>query len=217
VGRLANLFPNEPEVLATVNRYGLTLWSPRRDERDNYVRLGSKPVAGTDSGESRGLGWVQPVNLPAFKGLLTAIEGGLNWYPISTFLPDSKEEGWAFGTGGVPAVAALAEDFTGDGVSEMLLARQDGFVNVFALKDGALVGLLKTGERILGMAVVRDRENRPCLAVGTQLSVHLFGADLRLRGRQALPAVAFAGPGGQKRDRVYVVDATGKVTVLKCR
>jgi len=76
---------------------------------------------------------------------------------------------------------------------------------------------LKTGEPILALAVVRDRGDRPCLAVGTKLAVHLFGPDLKLGRRHALPAIAFAGPGGHKRDRVYVVDAAGKVKVILCQ
>lgn len=214
VGRIVNLVPNEPEVLATVNRYGVTLWSSRRDEKDSYIRVGAKPVAGPDSGESHGLGWVQSVDVPGFKGLLTAIEGGLNWYPITAFQPNSKEEGWSFATGGVPAVAALAEDVTGDGVPEVFLGRQDGFVNVFSLSDGASLGLLNTGEPILGMAMLKDRRGKRCLAIGTKFGVHLFGPDLKLRGRYAIPSAAFAGPGGKNRDRVYVVDAAGRAHVV---
>jgi len=46
--------------------------------------------------------------------------------------------------------------------------------------------------------------------------VHLFGDDLKEIGCHVLPTVAtaFAGPGGKQKDRAYVVDAAGKVTVL---
>jgi hypothetical protein len=214
VGRVANLVPGEPEVLATVSRYGVVLWSSRRDEKDAYVQVGAKPAAGPDSGESRGLGWVQPVDVPGFRGLLTGIEGGLNWYPITAFQPNSKEEGWSFATGGVPAVAALAEDLTGDGVPEVFLARRDGFVNVFALADGKPLALLNTGEPILGMALLNNGRGQSCLAVGTKFGVHLFGPDFKLRGRHAMRAAAFAGPGGKNRDRVCVVDAAGRAHVV---
>ena len=46
--------------------------------------------------------------------------------------------------------------------------------------------------------------------------MYLFGTDLKRIGSLALasPAVAFAGPGGKQKDRVYVVDAAGNVLVL---
>ena len=81
------------------------------------------------------------------------------------------------------------------------------------LADGKPVGLLNTGEPILGMAMLKGKDG-PCLAVGTKFAVYLFGADMKLIGRQALESVAFAGPGGKGRDRVYVVDEAGRVTVL---
>ena len=213
-GRLVNLYPNEPEVLVTIDENTVALWSARHDEMGGYTRLGVKPPAGPGSGENRGLGWVRQVNLPGFKGFLAAMEGCVAWYPISSFLPGSKEEGWGFNTGGVPAVAAMAEDINCDGVPEVFLARLDGFVNVFRLADGSPLGLLKTGEPILGMAVLKGKDGKPRLAVGTKFAVHLFGPDLKPIGRQAISSVAFAGPGGKERDRVYVVDAGGKVTVL---
>ena len=40
---------------------------------------------------------------------------------------------------------------------------------------------------------------------------------MKFLGRQVVPAVAFAGPAGKERDRVYVVDAAGNVTVLGLR
>lgn len=97
---------------------------------------------------------------------------------------------------------------------EVFLGRQDGFVNVFALADGRELGLLNTGEPILGMAMLSGRNGRPCLAVGTRFAVHLFGPDSRHLGRQPLESVAFAGPGGRARDRVYTVRADGEVTLL---
>jgi len=209
-----NLLPDEPEVLVTVNRYGVFLWAARRAPDGNYIQLGSRTVAGPDSRENRGLGWVWPVDLPGHKGLLTAIEGGLNWHPISTFLPKSTETGWSYSTGGVPAVAALAEDIDGDGVPEVFLGRQDGFVNVFSLADGRELGLLGTGEPLLGMAMLKRGDGKPCLAVGTTFAVYLFNHDLKAVGRQAMPAIAFAGPGGKARDRAYVISAAGKVHVL---
>ena len=51
-------------------------------------------------------------------------------------------------------------------------------------------------------------------AAGAKFGVHLFGADFRRIGSQALYASAFAGPSGPQQDRVYVVDPAGRVTVL---
>ena len=64
------------------------------------------------------------------------------------------------------------------------------------------------------MAMLKGKNGKPCLSVGTRFAVYLFGPDLKLIGRQAISSVAFAGPGGKERDRVYVVDAAGAVTVL---
>ena len=106
--------------------------------------MGSKPTAGSDSGESHGLGLIQQVDVPSFKGVVAAIEGGVCCYPVSSFVPGSQDKGWLFNTGGVPAIAAMADDLNGDGVPEVLLARVDGFVNVLGLTDGSLLGLLNT-------------------------------------------------------------------------
>ena len=111
-------------------------------------------------------------------------------------------------------MAALTQDIDGDGVPEVFMARLDGFVNVLKLADGSSLGTLSTGEPILGMAVLKGRDGKPRLAVGTKFAVHLFGPDLKPLGKQAISSIGFAGPGGKERDRVYVVDAAGKVTVL---
>ena len=80
-------------------------------------------------------------------------------------------------------------------------------------------GLLSTGEPILGIAALKGKDGKPCLAVGTKFSVQLFGSDLKLIGKHkyGVPAAAFAGPGGKECDRVYVVGTDGKVTVLVLR
>ncbi len=218
-GRIHGLFPNDPEVIAGVNSDCILL-SARKDADGKYVKLGSLPMAGRSSAACcRSFGWVQAVDAGPFKGVLAANEGGVNYFPIEAFAPGGKNKGWSFDTGGVPVKAVLAADFTGDGVPEVFLARQDGFVNVFKLADGSSLGLLNTGEPILGLAMLKDKSGKPCLAVGTKMGVHLFGGDplgaaLKLIGSQPMPAVAFAGPGGKHNDCVYVVDAAGNVTVL---
>jgi hypothetical protein len=195
--------------------------SSRLDAKGNYPSLGYKQLVGPDSGESRGLGLVQGVDVPGFKGLVVAIEGQAAAFPIASFLPPppgaKAPEGWQYGTGGVPAVAALVEDINGDGVPEVLLARTDGFVNVLRLTDGSLSGLMSTGHPIVGMAVLKGQGGKHCLAIGTKFGVHLFAPDqngYQKLGSTALPVAAFAGPGGPQRDRVYVVDPAGCVTVL---
>ncbi len=221
MGRLVNIFSGEPEALGCVNRYGLNVVSSRLDAQGNYPSLGYKQLVGPDSGESRGLGLVQGVDVPASKGVVAAIEGQAAAFPLASFLPPppgaKAPEGWQYGTGGVPAVAALVEDLNGDGVLEVLLARLDGFVNVLKLTDGSLIGLMSTGQPIIGMAVLKGQDGNPCLAVGTKFGVHVFAADqngYQKIGSMALPVAAFAGPGGPQRDRVYVVDPAGRVTVL---
>jgi hypothetical protein len=114
----------------------------------------------------------------------------------------------------VPIVAALAEDVNADGVPEVLLGRLDGYVNVLRIADGAVLGLLNAHGPVLGMTMLNGPGGKPRLAVGTKFGVHLFGADLKPAGSQSIPAVAFAGPGGKARDRLYVVGGDGKVTVL---
>jgi hypothetical protein len=214
IGHLRHIHPSEPEVLGIVHRYGLQLYSPKDDGKGNYTHLGSKPMTGPDSGESRGLGFVQGVDTPGFKGVIAAIEGGMCGYPIGAFLPGGKDEGWRYNTGGVPAVAALVEDFDGDGKPEALLGRLDGFVNVLGVADGKEKGLLNAGEPILGMALLKGKGGKPCLAVGTKFGVHLFSGDGKRLGRQTASLAAFAGPGGKGRDRVFGVSASGRVTVF---
>jgi len=50
--------------------------------------------------------------------------------------------------------------------------------------------------------------------VGTKSGVHRFGPGWKSQGRIALEPVAFAGPGGKDRDRVYAVDRRSAVHVL---
>jgi hypothetical protein len=216
-GRVPDLFPGETDVMGTVAEH-LELWSSRVDQDGNYVRLASKQLAGsTNCGPLvRGFGWVQAVNTAQHKGVLAANGGSVNWFPLATLLSGNPAGGWGFDTCGVAVTAALAGDIDSDGVPEVFLARQDGFVNVFKLADGARLGLLNTGEPILGMAMLKGKGGKPCLAVGTKFGVHLFGADLKEIGSHQLtvPAAGFAGPGGKDKDRVYVVDVAGNVTVL---
>jgi hypothetical protein len=213
-GRLVNLYPNEPEVLVEVGGRDVDLWSARRDKDGKYTHLGSKPqVIGPDGGK---LAWVGQVDLPDSRGFLAAAQNGINYYPIASFEPKSKVRGWEFSSGGVPAVAALMADLNGDGVPKVFLARLDGFVNVLKLADGSVEGLLNVGEPILGLAILRGKDGKACLAVGTKFGVHLFGGDLKPIGSHefSTPAAGFAGPGGKDKDRVYVVDVAGKVTIL---
>jgi hypothetical protein len=124
----------------------------------------------------------------------------------------------------VPAVAGLLADLKGDppvGVPQVFMARLDGFVNVLKLADGSEEGVLNAGEPILGLALLKGKDGKPCLAVGTKFGVHLFGGDpsgagLKEIGAHKLstPAAGFAGPGGKDKNSVYVVDVAGNVTVL---
>jgi len=219
-GRLVNLYPNEPEVLVEVHGRDVDLWSARRDKDGKYAQLGGKPqVIGPDGGK---LAWVQQVDIAGAKGFLAAYQGGINYYPISAFEPKSKEQGWEFSSGGVPAVAALMADLQGDplvGRPAVFMARLDGFVNVLKLADGSVQGLLNVGEPILGLAILKGKGGKACLAVGTKFGVHLFDGDLKPIGSHkfSTPAAGFAGPGGKDKDRVYVVDVAGNVTVLTAK
>ncbi len=208
------MFPNDPEAMAGVYDR-CVLWSARKDANGEYIKIGNLPMAGRGGTAcTRSFAWVQAVSAGPFKGLLTANDGGLNYFPVEAFAPNARSKGWGFDTGGTPVTAALAEDITGDGIPEVFLARQDGFVNVFKLADGSSLGLLNTGEPILGMAILHAQDGKPCLAVGTRMGVHLFSNDLKPLGRAAMPVTGFAGPGGKNKDRAYVVDAAGNVTVL---
>ena len=68
----------------------------------------------------------------------------------------------------------------------------------------------------LGLAMLKGRDGKPCIAVGTKYGVHLFGGDYQKIGshKLAVPAAGFAGPAGKDKNCVYVVDVAGKVTVL---
>lgn len=242
--RLVNLYPGEREVVATVDSGGMHLWSSHRDAEGKYPSLGGVTVPGFDGGEKGGFGFVKPVDVPGFKGVVTAIPSGINYFPIAAFLKDSKEKGWSFTTSGAPAVAALMEDVNGDGVPEIFLTRKDGFVNILKLADGSSLGLLNLGEPILGMAVLKGKDGKPRLAVGTQFSVRVFAVDptgtgfnrvsptatsrpggpesgfstnaFKDVGRNVVSvrSAAFAGPGGKDKDRVFVVDSAGRLTVF---
>jgi hypothetical protein len=162
---------------------------------------------------------ILPVTDHGTKWLVAAIACGLNCYPLASFPKGAKEVGWQYSTGGPCGTAVLAEDLDGDGTPEILFARQDGFINVFRLADGSEVGRIDVGEPIIGMAALAGRDGKPCIAVGTKFSVCLYGTDLKKVGGAMLPAsvAAFAGPGGKDKNRLYVVDVAGNVTVLSLK
>ena len=91
------------------------------------------------------------------------------------------------------ATACTAQMTISTPLGDVLLARTDGFVNVLKLTDGSLIGLMSTGQPIIGMAVLKGKDGKPRLAVGTKMGVHLFGSDLKLIGSQPMPVAAFAG------------------------
>jgi hypothetical protein len=101
-------------------------------------------------------------------------------------------------------------------VPEVFLVRQDGFVKVFNLADGSSLERINIGEPILGLAMLKGKDGKPCLAIGTKFSVQLFGPDLKKLGGSVLPVppIAFAGPGGKDKDSVFVIDSTGQVTIV---
>jgi hypothetical protein len=109
-----------------------------------------------------------------------------------------------------------AQDTDGDGVPEVLFARQDGFINVFRLGDGFNLARISVGEPIIGMTVLTARDGKPRIVVGTSFTVQFFSTNLKKIGAVSLPAqaAAFAGPGGKDKDRVYVVGPQGSVSVL---
>ena len=217
-GRVPNIYPGEPEVLAIIHG-SVDLYSAKRTADGDYVHLGrGLQTAGPSSSiNQKGFGWICPVNAGKFKGLLAANEGGLNYFPIEAFLPDSKVSGWGF-IAGVPVTAALAQDIDGDGLPEIFLGREDGFVNVLRLEDGKLLGLLNTGGPILGIAVVQAPGGKLRLAVGSKTGVRLFDTDpsagMKEIGCYPARVAAFAGPGGKQKDRLFVVAPDGAVTVL---
>jgi hypothetical protein len=230
--RIANVYPGEPEAMATMASWELAIWSARRDPlTGNYIRLGSREVTGSNSGNEASppgvlpqFCCVLPVKANGVQWMVGAVACGLNCYPITSFAKGAKKEGWQYNTGGPAATAVLAEDFNGEGVPRVYFARQDGFINVFKLADGSEAGRLNVGEPIIGMITLMGKDGKPCLAIGTKFGVYLFvpagagplGAGLKKVGGLTLstPAVAFVGPGGKNKDRVYVVDAAGNVTVL---
>jgi len=221
--RLANVYPNEPEAMAVLSSYEFAILSARKDDGGNYVRLASRPVTGSNSGNEasppgvlRQFCKILVVDARGEKWLVGGVASGLNVYPLRTFAKDAKEEGWRYNTGGPCATAVAAQDVDGDGLPEVLFARQDGFINVFRLGDGFQLERISVGEPIIGMTVLAGRDGKPRIVVGTRFGVQVFGSDLKKIGGVSLPAqaAAFAGPGGKDKDRVYIVGPDGSVSVL---
>ncbi len=227
--RLANIVPNEPEAIVGLSSYGFNIVTARRDADGNFIRVGSRPVTGSNSGnEASPPGVLRQfcklllVDAHGTKWLVGAVASGLNCYPIEAFVKDSKDtRGWQYNTGSPCGTAVLAEDVYGNGAPEVLLARQDGFINTFRLADGTITGRIEVGEPIIGMAMLKGKDGKAYLAVGTKFSVQLFAPDaadkgFKLVGKNTLasPAASFAGPGGANKDRVFVVDSGGNVTVF---
>jgi hypothetical protein len=217
------LLPDEPDMLVVCN-YSLIAWSSRVDA--NGTRIKIKELAetgGAGAACAKSFAWARQIDAGKFRGVLAANEGGTDWYPVEAFqgagmnpfqAKPGWHPGWGFDTGGTPVTAVLAEDIDGDGVPDVFLARKDGFVNVLKLADGSSKALLNTGQPVLGLCMLRGKDGKPRLAVATQFGVSLFGQDLKLIGRRAIPVSAFVGPAGKNKDSAYVIDSAGNVTVL---
>jgi hypothetical protein len=71
--RIRGLFPNEPEVMAAVNS-ACVVWSARKDDKGNYVRLGQLPMTGPGGAAcARSFGWVRPVHTGKLRGLVSFV------------------------------------------------------------------------------------------------------------------------------------------------
>jgi hypothetical protein len=223
--QLNNFYPDEPVALAAFG-YFLDIWSAKRDSDGNYIKLVSRMPSGAPGGgpAEPGFTWIRQAAFAGHKGLLAANGGGLDYFPIEALAlggnkgqPDKIMEPvkgqWHFLSGGVPLVAATIEDSVPEDQVRIFVAREDGFVNVFDL-DGKTIGLINTGEPILGMCLLGEKGAARRLAVVTKFGVHVFGGDLKKLGRCPQASKSFAGPGGKNKDRVYCVDDAGKVTVV---
>jgi hypothetical protein len=227
-GRLVDLIPGEPEALATVN-WGLTLWSARGDANGEFVQLGNKPMAGSNGAPfMRGLGWAQGVNRDGLRGVIAAHEGGMNYYPIYTFQTSAgkplapppadpasgRDKPWEFSTGAVPAVAAMLEDADLKAPVKAFLAKEDGFVSVIDVATGKQLAALNARGPVLGMALLGEPGTPRPLVVGSKFGLSVFDSQFHKTASLTIPSVAFAGPAGKAKDKVYVIDAAGKVTVV---
>lgn len=223
--QLNNFYPDEPVALAAFG-YFLDIWSAKRDSDGNYIKLVSRMPSGAPGGgpAEPGLTWIHQTAFAGHKGLLAANGGGLDYFPVEALAlggnkgqPDKVMEPvkgqWHFLSGTVPLVAAAIEDSVPEDQVRIFVGREDGFVNVFDL-DGKTIGLINTGEPILGMCLLGEKGAARRLAVVTKFGVHVFGGDLKKLGRCPQAAKSFAGPGGKNKDRVYCVDDAGKVTVV---
>ena len=217
------LLPDEPDMLMVCN-YSLIAWSSRVDANGVRIKIKELPMTGGGGAAcAKSFAWARQIEAGKFRGVLGANEGGVDWYPLEAFqgaglnpfqAKPGWHPGWGFDTGGVPVTAVLADDIDGDGVPEVFLARKDGFVNMLKLADGSSKALLNTGQPVLGICMLRGKDGKPRLAVATEFGVSIFGQDLKLIGRRAIPISAFVGPAGKGKDGAYVVDSAGNVTVL---
>jgi hypothetical protein len=176
----------------------------------------------------RGLGWAQGVKRDGLLGVAAAHEGGMNYCPLYTFqTPTGKplapppadpagarDKPWELSTGAVPAVAAMLEDADPKAPIKAFLAKEDGFVNVVDVGTGKELAALNARGPVLGMALLGEPGTPRRLVVGSKFGLSVFDAQLHKTASLTIPSVAFAGPAGKSKDKVYVIDDAGKVTVV---
>jgi len=108
----------------------------------------------------------------------------------------------------IPITANLMADVNGDGNMELLVGCKDGFVRVYRISDGAILGKVCVGSPVTGIAAQGSN-----IVVGSRGGVGLYDASLKEKGALNIRAVSVVALKG-KTPAVCVADETGTVYAL---
>ena len=136
------------------------------------------------------------------KGFLALNPTSVEWVPAEPAGP-----GWGEFSE-IPITASLVKDVDGDGNSELLIGYKDGFVRVYRLADGQIVGKICAGAPVTGLAALG-----PNIAVATRAGLRLFDPAFKELGASSTCATSLVSLDGQS-PIVCAADETGVIQAL---
>jgi len=166
------------EELAIIGRWAmmLSVLDSRSDlERGQLKYLASHPLTGYSSGNTQFPmyhdGAVVRSAEGRWLGMVAVNPGGVDYVTAPEFSPGWNHFNHAENT------CFAVHDLSGDGVSELLLGRDDGFVAQYAIADGKMLGKVFAGGRVRALAAGGAQ-----VAVATDAGLALVDRRLQVLG-----------------------------------
>ena len=204
------------EELAVVGLYGFSFGvipseTPlERNELPSY--LGLAPLTGYSSGNQEHRlyhdGAVVRDGAGTWLGVVAINPGGIDF-----FGPTDFRKRWAH-FNHPPNLCSVLADLNADGIPELLVGREDGYLVAYEVEEGKVVARAALDGAVRSLAVLADSGPRPgAIVAGTERGLALLDASLELVGHLAGPVEAVAVLArAQGEPLVVAADPQGAVT-----